>query len=113
MAGKTYKDRKHIPLPVRRSLSRSAEHLVAWRKLNGLTQAQLADRAGVAERTVRRLEEGDGGVSTENLFRILRGLGLLDVIPDALDPYETDFGRARSDENLPARVRPRTLKRSL
>ena len=112
MADKNLDNRKRIPLPVRRSLARSAEHLVAWRKLTGLTQAQLADRAGVAERTVRRLEEGDGGVSTENLFRILRGLGLIDVVPNALDPYESDLGRARSDESLPARVRPRALKRS-
>jgi transcriptional regulator with XRE-family HTH domain len=112
MANTTNNNRKRTPLPVRRSLSRSAENLGAWRKLSGLTQTQLADRAGVAERTVRRLEEGDGGVSTENLFRVLRGLGLLDVIPDALDPYETDLGRARSDENLPTRVRPRALKRS-
>lgn len=112
MTGKAREDRKRTPLPVRRCLGRNAENLEAWRKLNGLTQTQLADRAGVAERTVRRLEDGDGGVSIENLFRVLRGLGLLDVIPEALDPYESDLGRARSDENLPARVRPRTLKRS-
>lgn len=80
-----------------------------WRKLRGLTQAQLAERADVARTTVQRLERGDGGVSTENLLRVLRALGLLDSFPRALDPYESDVGRLRSEENLPRRVRPRQL----
>jgi hypothetical protein len=47
----------------------------------------------------------------ENLLRVLRGLGVLDSLPKALDPYETDIGRLRSDERLPQRVRPRDLTR--
>ena len=96
-----------VPAPVTRALGRTAEHVVAWRKLRGLTQAQVAGRAGVSRGTVRRLEAGDGGVSTENLLRVLRGLNLGTVVPDALDPYESDVGRLRSDERLPDRVRPR------
>ena len=83
--------------------------ITGWRKLRGLTQAQLADRAGVGRTTVLRLEKGDGGVSTENLLRVLRALGILDALPRALDPYESDLGRLRSDEQLPQRVRPRRL----
>ena len=83
--------------------------MAAWRKLRGLTQAQLADRAGVGSRTLQRLEDGDGGVSTENLLRVLRALGVLDFLPRALDPYETDLGRLRADEQLPRRVRPKNL----
>ena len=97
------------PLPVQRALREVAEDLVAWRKLRGLTQAQLADRAGVSVNTLRRLEDGGGGVTFENVFRILRGLGVLDALTRALDPYETDVGRMRADEQLPQRVRPRKL----
>jgi transcriptional regulator with XRE-family HTH domain len=86
-----------------------ADDLAAWRKLRGLTQAQLAERAGISVSTVRRLEDGDGGVTLERLLRMLRALGLLDSLPRALDPYETDLGRARSEERLPQRVRPRKL----
>jgi transcriptional regulator with XRE-family HTH domain len=86
-----------------------ADDVVAWRKLRGLTQAQLADRAGVTHTTVRRLEHGEGGISLENTLRVLRGLGVLDVLPRALDPYETDVGRLRADEQLPQRVRTRNL----
>jgi transcriptional regulator with XRE-family HTH domain len=86
-----------------------ADSLGGWRRLRGLTQAQVAERAGVSESTVYRLERGDAGVSVEKLLRVLRALGLLDVIPRALDPYESDVGRLRADEQLPRRVRPRSL----
>jgi len=98
-----------VPSPVRRALAHVADDVAVWRKLRGLTQAQLADRAGVSRDTLVRLEGGDGGVSVENLLRILRSLGVLDAIPQALDPYATDVGRMRSQERLPKRVRTRDL----
>lgn len=98
-----------MPSPVRRSLRQIAENLATWRKLRGLTQAQLADRAGVHRDTIGRLERGDGGVSLENVLRVLRGLGILDGVTRALDPYESDIGRLRADEQLPQRVRPKRL----
>lgn len=98
------------PLRVRRALRELAADLASWRKLRGLTQAQVADRAGVGANTVRRLEDGEGGVSVENLLRVLRALGVMDATLAALDPYETDVGRLRSDEQLPERVRPRSLR---
>lgn len=97
------------PAAVRRALADGARDLGAWRKLRGLTQAQLADRAGVGLSTLRRLERGDGGVTLENTLRILRALGILDGFSKALDPYESDIGRLRSDERLPRRVDPKRL----
>lgn len=98
------------PAPVRRALRSIGEDVTTWRKLRGLTQAQVADRADVARNTLSRLERGDGGISTENLLRILRALGILDGLARALDPYESDIGRLRSDQQLPDRVRPRSLR---
>jgi len=100
---------RSVPAPVRRALRSLGEEVVTWRKLRGLTQTQLADRSGVSRNTLNRLERGDGGISTENLLRILRGLGILDNLAQALDPYESDIGRLRSDQQLPERVRPRSL----
>jgi transcriptional regulator with XRE-family HTH domain len=97
------------PLPVQRALRQVGGDICAWRKLRGLTQAQLADRAGISPGTLMRLERGDGGVSTENMLRVLRGLGVLDGVTRALDPYESDIGRLRSHEQLPQRVRPKRL----
>jgi transcriptional regulator with XRE-family HTH domain len=94
---------------VRRSLRQVAGDLRTWRKLRGLTQAQLADRCDVHRDTIGRLERGDGGVSLENVLRVLRGLGLLETLTRSLDPYESDVGRLRADERLPDRVRPKRL----
>ena len=110
-SGKSRGPRTPRPVPpsVRRALAGVAGDVAAWRKLRGLTQAQLADRAGVSRDTLVRLEGGEGGVSVENLLRVLRALGVLDGLVKALDPYETDVGRLRSEERLPQRVRPRSL----
>jgi hypothetical protein len=43
----------------------------------------------------------------ENTLRIARALGVLDLMSAAVDPYSTDVGRARADEELPERVRHR------
>ena len=55
---------------------------------------------------LRAIEQGRGTVSTENLLRVLRILGVMDEVVKAADPYETDVGRLRMDETLPRRVRP-------
>lgn len=100
---------KSVPPAIRRASRLVAEDLSRWRKLRRLTQAQLADRSGVSRDTLTRLEGGDGGVSLENVLKVLRGLGILDLITTALDPYESDVGRLRSDQELPRRVRPASL----
>jgi transcriptional regulator with XRE-family HTH domain len=97
------------PPAVRRAHRQLAGDIAVWRRLRGLTQVQLADRAGVSRDTLTRLEKGDGGVSTENLLRVLRALGILDSVTAALDPYASDVGRLRSEQQLPQRVRPRNL----
>jgi transcriptional regulator with XRE-family HTH domain len=101
--------RRSTPAAILRATRTLGEDISSWRKLRGLTQAQLADRAGISRDTLARLERGDGGVSTENLLRVLRGLGVLGLLNRALDPYESDIGRLRSSEQLPHRVRPRRL----
>lgn len=75
--------RPSTPLAVRRSLQQVADDLATWRKLRG--------------------------VSLENVLRVLRGLGVIEGVTRALDPYESDIGRLRADELLPRRVRPKRL----
>ncbi len=41
----------------------------------------------------------------EVFLNVTRVLGVLDRVVTALDPYETDLGRARADQRLPERVR--------
>lgn len=93
------------PLPVQRAAREIGQHLVAWRKLRGLTVQQVADRAGVSDKTVGRLATDPGSISMENILRISRALGILDSFVTAADPLSTDIGRLRSGERLPQRVR--------
>jgi len=81
------------------------EHVRAWRKLQGLTVQQLADRAGVNRSTITRLEQGSDSVRLDVFLNVAGALGQLDNVVNAIDPYETPLGRARADEALPQRVR--------
>lgn len=94
------------PVAVARALVGLGRDVAIWRKLRRLTVDQVADRAGISRSTVMRLEGGQGA-SLEKLLRVARALGVLDLLTKALDPYATDVGRLRADEELPTRVRPR------
>lgn len=100
---------RRTPVAVSRALRTLGESFTAWRKLRRLTVEEVADRAGVSARTVLRLESG-GGTTLENMLRVARALGTLDLLVAALDPYATDLGRARADEELPERVRHRSAR---
>lgn len=65
-------------------LAELAARLTRQRLDRNLTQAQLADAAGVSKRTVERLEAGES-TQLSNFLRILRALDLLDRI-DTLVP---------------------------
>ena len=94
-----------IPARTRQAAVELGEHLRTWRKLHGLTAQQVAERAGVNRNTISRLERGETTVGLDVLLNVARALGQLDSLVAALDPYETDLGRARADEALPQRVR--------
>jgi transcriptional regulator with XRE-family HTH domain len=101
----TTKTQPVTPLAVTRALRAIGAHVADWRKLQRLTAAQVAERAGISRDTLRAIEQGKGTASTENLLRVLRILGILDGVVTAADPYQTDVGRLRADEILPKRVR--------
>ncbi len=92
------------PVEVTRALHRMGEYLITWPKLQRLTRAQVADRAGVSVGTVAQLEHGKGG-TLENTLRVARALGMLEPLAAALDPFTTDVGRLRAEQRLPQRVR--------
>lgn len=81
------------------------EHLANWRRLRGLTAAEVSERAGIARATLSAIESGKGGVSLENVLRVARVLGILDQVTEVVDPFNSDVGRLRADEQLPRRVR--------
>ena len=94
-----------VPAKVVNSARELGAHVSTWRKLQGLTMAQVAERAGVTRDTVSRVERGEVTVGLDTFLGVLRALGQLDSVVDSLDPYDTEFGRARADQILPKRVR--------
>ncbi len=63
---------------------RLGEHIRARRLLAGLSQAKLAETAGVSLSLVRRTEAGQSDLRLDDLERFARALGCLatDLLPD-------------------------------
>ena len=59
-------------------LQQLGERLTSVRLDQRLTQAALAERAGVAKRTVERLESGEVATQLSGFLRVCRALGVLD-----------------------------------
>ncbi len=73
-------------------LSKLGERLCRYRLRLGLTQAALADKAGISKRTVERIEAGSSA-QLSSFIRLCRALDLLDdldrLVPAlALSPME-------------------------
>lgn len=81
------------------------DQLRTFRRLQKLTQQQVAERAGLNRGTVARLEAGDSSVTLSSFLSVCRALGVLDMLVGALDPYKTAIGRAQATRELPKRVR--------
>ena len=96
------------PSPViDRELRRLGENVRNWRKISGLTAEMTAERSGVSRDTVRAIESGRP-TSTENLFAVLRTLGILADVVNASDPINNDFGSRHLARTGVERVRPAT-----
>lgn len=67
-----------------------------WRMVLNLTAKQVSDRAGIGRDTLRRLENGDPAVGLGTTMQVLRALGQLDALVAAIDPLNSDIGRARA-----------------
>ena len=59
-------------------LSELGGRLARVRLERNLTQAQLAEQAGVSKRTVERMESGDVGTQLSGFIRVCRMLGVIE-----------------------------------
>ena len=94
---------RHSPLPVRQAMLDIGEYLTAWRKFQRLTVADLSKRSGVSASTIARIEDGHGA-SLENVLLVATTLGVRDALVAAIDPFESERGRALMAAELPRRV---------
>ena len=75
------------PLTTEAILLELGERLAGVRLARNLTQAALAVQAGVAKRTVERLESGEAATQLSGFVRVCRALGLLERL-DGLIPEQ-------------------------
>ena len=73
------------PLSDEAILQELGSRLAVVRLSRNLTQASLAEEAGVSKRTIERLESGEVAARLSGLVRVCRVLGLIDRL-DALVP---------------------------
>ena len=88
-----------------RQLTTIGEYVRGWRLVLGLTAQQVAERASISRDTLRKIETGDASVSFNSVAQVLRALGQLDAVVDALDPLSSDIGRLRADRLTRKRAR--------
>jgi predicted transcriptional regulator len=81
------------------------QHLRGWRMVLGLTAQQVAERAGITRATVHKIEVGDPGVRFGSVAQVLRALGTLDRVVEAVDPLASDLGRLRAGRLSKKRAR--------
>jgi DNA-binding XRE family transcriptional regulator len=93
------------PLEVRTAARELGINLRVARKRRRMLQSELAQKAGVSEKTLRRLEKGDDGVSVGNVLSVLWALGLLPTSRALANPDADEHGKTLELARLPERVR--------
>lgn len=88
-----------------RQLAEFGEHVRGWRMVLGLTAQQVSERAGITRDTLRKIEAGDPSAGFGNVAQVLRALGVLDQVVEAVDPLGSDIGRLRAGSLAKKRAR--------
>ncbi len=80
------------PRPVRtgRAAAQLGAQLAALREQQNLSVDQLAERANLKRGDVRRVEGGEPAVGLGTFLTVVKALGHLDAVHDALDPDQPD-----------------------
>ncbi len=63
------------------------------RKRRRMLQGELARKAGVGEKTIRRLEKGEDGISLGHVLSVLWALGLLQTAKALANPETDEHGK--------------------
>lgn len=83
-----------------RLLADMGENIKRWRKLQGMSATQLADRAYVTRETLRHIETGTGSPRLDSVMAVLGVLGLAETVVSHTNPFNSDAGRALMDDQL-------------
>ena len=93
-------------MPLRPSARRNrlqaelGENIRRWRRINGMSSSDLAERATVTRDTLRAIESGSAAPRLDSFMSVLIALGIADTLVEATDPFRSDAARARIDDLL-------------
>ncbi|MBL4894833.1 MAG: helix-turn-helix transcriptional regulator [Emcibacter sp.] len=91
-------------LNARRALQTLGRNIKTARIKRRISIKGFAERIGVSESTIMRLEKGDDGVSIGTLAMACLVLGELERVSDFLDPGSDDTGLLMERDALPKRI---------
>lgn len=91
-------------ISARRALESLGANVRTARLKRRISVKGFAERIGVSESTIARLEKGDDGVSIGTLAMACLVLGEIDRISDFLDAGSDDTGLLLDRESLPKRI---------
>lgn len=94
-------------LQVKSALSQLGRDIQTARKRRRMSVADFCNRIGVSDKTLAKLERGDGGVRLETFAMALLALGMLDRLVEIADPSSDSTGMGLDREKLPERIRRR------
>ncbi|MCD9149258.1 helix-turn-helix domain-containing protein [Pseudophaeobacter flagellatus] len=94
-------------LQVISALSQLGRDIQTARKRRRMSVADFCSRIGVSDKTLAKLERGDGGVRLETFAMALLALGMLDRLAEIADPSSDSTGIGLDREKLPERIRQR------
>jgi|DeeseametaMP0747_FD_contig_111_101276_length_13022_multi_4_in_0_out_0_10 transcriptional regulator with XRE-family HTH domain len=96
--------RKH-PVPVQKAMKKIGSDLRSARKRRLIKVATMADRMGVSEPTLRKIENGDPSVQFGHVAQALFVLQMLDRLADLASLANDELGQMLEEEDLPQRIR--------
>lgn len=97
-------------LQVKSALSQLGRDIQTARKRRRMSVADFCSRIGVSDKTLAKLERGDGGVRLETFAMALLALGMLDRLTEIADSASDAIGMGLDRDKLPERIRQRGRK---
>ncbi|MDR0800648.1 MAG: hypothetical protein LBN01_03865 [Endomicrobium sp.] len=95
----------HSPIPVINALHKLGRDINEARRRRRIPMRLMAERAGITEVTLGKIEKGSPSTSIAGYTSVLFVLGLTSKLRDIADANNDLTGRMLEEENLPKRIR--------
>jgi len=100
-----------LPLPVKRALAKLGQDIRSARLRRRITTTVMAERAFITRTTLRKVENGNPGVSLGIYATVMFVLGLTPRLADLVDTRSDEVGLQLEEERLPKRIRQPSIGR--